>query len=270
MEPIDTKHVLWLSRDFIHHQWNGEADWCCDHVADNFLWVGVFTEQRKHDVEGFRRTCNRIEQSGVKIIFVNESFNIASSTKDMCCVFGTCLCYSGLGSNLVTSQPFRFTLLWQLDDEGEPKLVHLHTSIPTKDFAGINEGNYPEVAETLVNPPVQPTKNPEAPMHLFRDTHGITYFIAENEVMYVEAEGRNSLLHCYTKTIRIGEGISSVQEKFGPSFVRLHRSYLINALYVDKISGKGAVMSDGSILPVPARRLSDLKKAIFSARESIE
>ena len=47
-------------------------------------------------------------------------------------------------------------------------------------------------------------------------------------------------------------------------FVRCHRSYLINMDYVQSISNRYVIMTDGTQIPIPHGRYSELKDKFFT------
>ena len=90
---------------------------------------------------------------------------------------------------------------------------------------------------------------------------------------------KNSLiLRCKTGITRLllhkedGEVLDSVgklddlceQLKDYECFVRCHRSYMINMDYVKSISNKAVILSDGTQIPIPHGKYSELKDKFFS------
>ena len=88
-----------------------------------------------------------------------------------------------------------------------------------------------------------------------------------DKLKYCEVTGRNLLLHKED-----GEVLNSVgklddlceQLKDYECFVRCHRSYMINMDYVKSISNKAVILSDGTQIPIPHGKYSELKDKFFS------
>lgn len=88
-----------------------------------------------------------------------------------------------------------------------------------------------------------------------------------DKLKYCEVTGRNLLLHKED-----GEVLDSVgklddlceQLKDYECFVRCHRSYMINMDYVKSISNKAVILSDGTQIPIPHGKYSELKDKFFS------
>lgn len=88
-----------------------------------------------------------------------------------------------------------------------------------------------------------------------------------DKLQYCEVTGRTLLFHR-----KDGETLDSIgklddlseQLKDYDCFVRCHRSYLINMDYVQSISNKVITMSDGTQIPIPHGKYSELKDKFFA------
>lgn len=88
-----------------------------------------------------------------------------------------------------------------------------------------------------------------------------------DKLQYCEVMSRTLLLH-----VNGGKVVDSTgklddlceQLKEYECFVRCHRSYLVNLDYVQNISNKGIIMTDGTEIPIPHGRYSELKDKFFS------
>lgn len=88
-----------------------------------------------------------------------------------------------------------------------------------------------------------------------------------DKLQYCEVTGRTLLFHR-----KDGETLDSIgklddlseQLKDYDCFVRCHRSYLINMDYVQSISNKAITMSDGTQIPIPHGKYSELKDKFFA------
>jgi len=79
-------------------------------------------------------------------------------------------------------------------------------------------------------------------------------------VQFVFAKGNYCIIHLEDKKIVIRSSIKSVKEKFNnPFFIQIHRSYLININFVDKINiGEGIVDMQNVSLPISRKFKKDL------------
>lgn len=87
-----------------------------------------------------------------------------------------------------------------------------------------------------------------------------------SEVCYLESDAHQTLVRCIhtQELIRCKTGIRQLEEAIlqqSRSFFQIHRSYLVNLLYVSRITRKEAVMDTGEALPVSRGRWEALNQA---------
>lgn len=83
-----------------------------------------------------------------------------------------------------------------------------------------------------------------------------------DDIVYLESFGRNMIAHLNDRDVNYVENISSVEEKlthFG--FMRIHKSYIVNFMYVFQISRTIVALKDGTKLPLSRQR----HKEVFDA-----
>ena len=88
-----------------------------------------------------------------------------------------------------------------------------------------------------------------------------------DKLQYCEVTGRTLLFH--RKDGEILDSFGKLDDlceqlKDYDCFVRCHRSYLINMDYVQSISNRAITMSDGTQIPIPHGRYSELKDKFFA------
>ena len=75
------------------------------------------------------------------------------------------------------------------------------------------------------------------------------------------------MIHTTNDDLTVNEGIGNLEKLLGDGFIRLHRTFLVNAWYVRSLNANGAVLTDGTVLPVPSRRLVALRAEINAVRK---
>lgn len=88
-----------------------------------------------------------------------------------------------------------------------------------------------------------------------------------DKLQYCEVMSRTLLFHVdggkmVDSTGKLDELCEQLKEY--ECFVRCHRSYLVNLDYVQNISNKGIIMTDGTEIPIPHGKYSELKDKFFS------
>ena len=91
-------------------------------------------------------------------------------------------------------------------------------------------------------------------------TNGSEIIVFRKEIMYVESHGRKLILHMADGRMNeIYEKMDTVQEHFGPAFVRSHKSYLVNMKYIVERTNKDFYLSNGTVLPISKPNLKEAK-----------
>lgn len=89
-------------------------------------------------------------------------------------------------------------------------------------------------------------------------------FVSRNEIYYMISEGRKVCFTtksgCYSMYARLDE-VAKEFEDPGSSFVRIHKSYLVNFTYCRELTAKNVVMKDGTTLEVSRGYLKAYRKA---------
>lgn len=72
------------------------------------------------------------------------------------------------------------------------------------------------------------------------------------EIIYIEADGKRSLLHTATGVQDFNYLLSEIEALFAPSkcFVRVHRSYMVNLAFVTSFDAKSVTLRGGITLPL--------------------
>lgn len=72
-----------------------------------------------------------------------------------------------------------------------------------------------------------------------------------NNIMYVESIAHYLLIHTQTSTFKVREKISSVSEKLKPfGFIQVHKSYIVNEVYITKIDKNEIELLSEKRIPV--------------------
>jgi len=96
-------------------------------------------------------------------------------------------------------------------------------------------------------------------------TNGSEIILYRREIMYVESQGRKLFLYMANgKKSEIYEKMDVIQEQLGASFIRSHKSFLINMKYITERTNKEFYLSDGKVLPISKPNLKDAKIKFIS------
>lgn len=104
----------------------------------------------------------------------------------------------------------------------------------------------------------------------FIDRHAKHYFVAPDDIFYVEADNIYSRIICKNQIIHVCHPIFLLQELLPDYFIRIHRSFLINSHSVTALYHRTVMMSNGVRLPVPDKKYSWLKECLENLDVHVE
>ena len=96
-------------------------------------------------------------------------------------------------------------------------------------------------------------------------TNGSEMKLYRREILYVESQGRKLNLHTISgKRTEIYEKMDAIQEVLGATFVRSHKSYLINMKYIIERTNQEFCLTNGEVLPISKPNLKEAKMKFIS------
>lgn len=102
---------------------------------------------------------------------------------------------------------------------------------------------------------------------LVHGKQGCTYMLFIQEIMFIEARNMNSEIHCRTQTVMACEQLAAFQMRLPLNFVKIHRSYLVNAYYVEKVERYQIRLFNGNVVPVPEKKYKEVKQKVKALSE---
>ncbi len=252
--------LIELSKSFIHDAFDGDTDSCLALLDNKVEWLSPFSEFGDYGAKGFKRLCDRLRGEGSRTILVQENFEVLSVYPESCCIVAHAFLYIGsAGGGSVLGRPLRVVFNWRVHEGGSVRISYLEVTLPVdRDTLGLPDE---KKSETMDYP-----KNWDSHVE-FKDDQGIVHYVDEDRIVYVEAQGRKTVVYCDNDEMVSQDGIGTMEEMPGSQFIRLHRTYLVNGWKVKSLSSRGATMTNGHVLPVPVRRLVALREEINQVRK---
>lgn len=88
--------------------------------------------------------------------------------------------------------------------------------------------------------------------------------IREEEILYIERNGRTTQIHCKRESVDISEKLSELEKKLNPIiFVRCHNSFIVNFMAVKEFLRTDFVLNDDSVIPVSRYKLNETREKFF-------
>ena len=92
-------------------------------------------------------------------------------------------------------------------------------------------------------------------------SNGLSVKILLKDIYYIEVYDKTSLIHTNLNTIKTYTPLSKLWELLdGSSFLRCHRSYIVNMFYIDDILETDFLLKDGKKIPIRKEDSSDIKQ----------
>lgn len=85
---------------------------------------------------------------------------------------------------------------------------------------------------------------------LFIQTRNWSRNVKIHDIYYCEVIDRKIYLHTKSGVVEYYGRLKETQEQLGPSFVKCHRSYLVNLEYLQEYRGGSVILENGERLPV--------------------
>ena len=252
-----------LSRKFAYDLMDGAGESNADLFAVGGVFLGPGPAQAGYGVEEYLRINRTIREEDVRIVLMRQAFVALPMTADCCCVLSTLHLFLSEGAQAKAPRitTARLCFQWSLAD-GDPELLSLEVSF----LAGGQDAQEPASRSDDLDLWQGSEELLEEPLLEFRDDKRISHFVGAESIRYVEARGRKSIIHCLDESFEVNEGISAIERRLGGEFVRLHRSYLVNAWHLRTLADSGATLDDGAVLQVPSRRLTELRARVAEVR----
>ncbi len=85
------------------------------------------------------------------------------------------------------------------------------------------------------------------------------------EILFIESQNQNVVISTDTESYSVRGNMRDFEQRLTPEgFFRIHRGYLAALSKIRQISGREAVMEDGTRLPVARSKETALREALFS------
>lgn len=89
------------------------------------------------------------------------------------------------------------------------------------------------------------------------------YKIAENEILYLEANHNHVVWNCINGKIVALDSLGNLEALLSERFVRIQRGYIVNKDYVKCIRRCEVVMENGDVLSIPTRKYIRIKEKLM-------
>lgn len=256
--PSDRMIAAMSRQVLVDHYVNRDIRAVMRHMAPDMTWIGPLACQRTRSAEDMRRMLE--PEYGTAAEMFDESWGVREVAGARV-VIGT---YSarvpeGAAPELEFLQAATF--IWAMTSGG-PKVVHLHLSNAYDVPASLDRPAVP--GEDAVGYVVDAVAVPAAShKRLAFDVPGEgARYVTEDRVLCLDAAEAGSVVVWEGGEFPVRERLSAVEGRLPASFVRVHRSCIVNAKRVMALHRFEAVLDDGSARPIAERRYLEVAEAV--------
>ncbi len=272
MTPEIKKRALALTQEIVSDFWNGKTDLFFHLMDEAILWIGALEEEYLHGAQRVKDHVSDILTAFPQVHLLNEVYAFGPVGRDDCTIIGHYTGYTDLSSGQLFSETQRITYLWhhQVKAQGadDLRLVHVHISnfwhpegdaLPVPIKAGAQTYHYLQV----ILHQRQGDFFREA--YFFKSTRKSYHHLHSDDILYLEARQKNTVIHCLGQEVEVAMGIAKLSAILSPTFVPIHRSYVINPFHLLKMERSRVTLSDNTVLEVPVKEYAPLKKRLSLA-----
>lgn len=268
---MNQNHISDLSAELIIKYYDNDYMPFLMSMDDKALWYGPAEGQFLQGRENMIRTW-RAEEHTLRFTMGNLKVRCISAHTSFCDVM---LTYSVVthypdGHDLSVFQ--RLLLTWcerkEKDENGNtvkvPKILVCHISNPHGKHEDdmIYPVNSAHAYSGVKNLPQRGER-----IHFHGLDHS-DYFFLSDSIYWIEAinSGKHSVLHTVNDDdVEVILSVASIEKDYPHLFLRCHQSFLINPHYLRNIRRFKVTLTDGTELPVPEKKYTAFRSAVFNA-----
>ena len=201
-----------------------------------------------------------VRETDFRLVSAPEEAHEGSNTV----VTGSYKLYSSPREQLLYAATQFVTMCFTLTDKGW-RAFHMHTSIKPSD--SVQEEIFPIKASRETYEYVREilrtgSKAGILPSRIMLENNESSRYVNPDDILFVEAEGKRSIVHCLHTTFPVSSLISEVIPQLPGTFLRVHRSYLVNTAHISGMRKYALQLSDGTEIPIPERRYAEVRREI--------
>ena len=97
-----------------------------------------------------------------------------------------------------------------------------------------------------------------------------TYYLPETDVLYLECGHNRVYWHTTREILEVTGTLSDMEKSLSDRFVRIHRSFIVNAQQVSQIARCHVELTNGEQLQIPVKKYIEIKEKLKRTKEAEE
>lgn len=221
-------------------------------------------------VRGRNAVCSMLERlpSRPFLRLEEQSFTtegvIEQESEAIVIVAGSYRLYTVSNEQLIFSAARRATACFQRNNEDKWQIFHLHISdagdgqIDNDLFPfAVNRETYDYVRRNLYTG----RRLGILPSRIVIEDGKLHYFNPE-DILYVKARGKYCTVECVQYSVPLNRLLGDMENMLGGTFIRVHRSYLVNAAHIVSVKRYELTLTNGDVVPIPKQRYAQVRREI--------
>lgn len=248
-----------LTRQVIEDFFHQKPEKVIQKFHSDVTWIGAGDGQY---IGGYKKVSDYIRNIGLpRCEILQKEYRVVAHSDDIYVVAGRMKIGGPQGTNEKLSTVQRITFIWKIED-GRFWLLHFHISNPIEPqekseyfLKSAGNGTFEYVKQVF---------SQKRRLIAF-GRHDQTYVLCNQDIVYIEAENTNSVIHCLNRDILSRESISALEKRLGDDFIKTHRSFIVNSNYITGIKRYQLAVSRGIELPIPEKKYREIKEKVLYA-----
>lgn len=240
-----------LMHRFLRGLYGGGLDSVLDLLYTDIVWI---RDDYEFFIIGAERVCRMTQMEENECGLMGEEYIVVYEGNENCIIAGKIL----IGSNSCGQDSegllYHVTAFWTGLNQ-KPLLRHIHLS---------------RIGNRFLLPEVFSKKHKMVFQYEVKDRENNTYCLRDVDILYIESQKNYLIWHCRKYNLTIRGTMSYYQERMSPSFIRIHKSYLVNISYVVKINRCFLKMKNGDEIQIPVKKYRQVKERILERPDLVE
>lgn len=259
-ETITKRKIIELTQEVLRGFYGRSIDDHIHYISDDFIWIGAYDFQFTTNKQQFLDAI-KSELNSNPFNMTDEYYNIIARDRDTIMLYCKFNLTSSLADGKNLQMHTRLTVIWKYIDN-ELKLVHIHGSnaqdIPLTIASQIGVSN--DSPCDFINYITTSTSKTENASRMFRLVSGGHRILSEADILYLQSNGQNTIIHTKDETIAVKGILRTHQNMVSNMFFRAHKAYLINLSYVTSFYRYKVTLSNKTELAIGKEKYLPLKR----------
>lgn len=231
-------------------------------MAEDFMWIGSNDLHWSEGLEEYIQAAGK-ESEGPPVLLSDEEYHLLFHERNVWVLFGRYQITTMQEDGSVSHAHVRGTYIWRRIN-GELKLSHIHLShaqdIPLNQQLSTPaprlDTDYLEYMKRM-----DVSKN-DVEKLVFRDREKHYRYLLPSEILYLQAALQWTVVYTQSGSFQTWGILAEHEKKMPAMFQRIHKSYLVNTIYIDHIRRYQATLKNGQELPIGKERYMTLKHSL--------